>query len=71
MRDSVRTRAVGPLVNYRRLAPQAVRAHPTDEHLLPLLVAFGASDKHDGFEIITTEVRYGMLSMESYIWRGA
>lgn len=30
------------LCDYRRQAPQAVRAHPTDEHLLPLFVAGGA-----------------------------
>lgn len=33
------------LCDYRRQAPQAVRAHPTDEHLLPLFVAGGAGGK--------------------------
>jgi 4,5-DOPA dioxygenase extradiol len=31
------------LVNYRARAPFAALAHPTDEHLLPLHVAFGAA----------------------------
>ncbi len=30
------------LLDYRRQAPDAVRAHPTEEHLLPLFVALGA-----------------------------
>ncbi|MGL1442108.1 DODA-type extradiol aromatic ring-opening family dioxygenase, partial [Vibrio parahaemolyticus] len=30
------------LAAYRSRAPQAVRNHPTDEHLLPLYVALGA-----------------------------
>ncbi|HEX8853337.1 MAG TPA: class III extradiol ring-cleavage dioxygenase, partial [Pyrinomonadaceae bacterium] len=30
------------LLDYRRLAPDAQLAHPTDEHLLPLFVALGA-----------------------------
>ncbi|GAB2181567.1 class III extradiol ring-cleavage dioxygenase [Denitratisoma sp. agr-D3] len=30
------------LLDYRRQAPEAVRAHPRDEHLLPLYVALGA-----------------------------
>lgn len=33
---------VEDLLNYRELAPEAQRAHPTDEHLLPLFVALGA-----------------------------
>ncbi|BCL74866.1 dioxygenase [Jeongeupia sp. HS-3] len=31
------------LLDYRRQAPEAVRAHPTEEHLLPLYVALGAA----------------------------
>lgn len=69
MRDAVASRTLAPLLDYRNSAPHAVIAHPTDEHLLPLQVAFGASDQEDHLDVITTEVRYGMLSMESYLWR--
>ena len=31
------------LLRYRSLAPDAARAHPSEEHLLPLLVALGAA----------------------------
>ncbi|HEY0197669.1 MAG TPA: class III extradiol ring-cleavage dioxygenase, partial [Rhodanobacter sp.] len=34
---------VDALLDYRRQAPFAERAHPTDEHLLPLFVALGAA----------------------------
>jgi 4,5-DOPA dioxygenase extradiol len=35
------------LLEYRRLAPYAQLAHPTDEHLLPLFVALGAGSDGD------------------------
>lgn len=31
------------LLDYRRQSPGGIPAHPTDEHLLPLLVALGAA----------------------------
>ena len=31
------------LVAYRDRAPEATRAHPTEEHFLPLFVAYGAA----------------------------
>lgn len=31
------------LLDYRRQAPEAMRAHPSEEHLLPLFVALGAA----------------------------
>ena len=39
--------AVEELIDYRRLAPYAQVAHPTDEHLLPLFVALGAGHDAD------------------------
>ena len=36
------SRDIATLLDYRRQAPGAVQAHPSDEHLLPLYVALGA-----------------------------
>ncbi|HNW78947.1 MAG TPA: class III extradiol ring-cleavage dioxygenase [Candidatus Competibacteraceae bacterium] len=43
MHQQLLTGDVSALLDYRRQAPGAVQAHPRDEHLLPLYVAFGAA----------------------------
>ena len=55
------------LRDYRRLAPSAIRAHPTEEHYLPLLVAAGAAGE-DAPTVIDGGITYGVLSMDSYGW---
>jgi 4,5-DOPA dioxygenase extradiol len=66
--DAVIARAADRLADYRRLAPHARRAHPTDEHFLPLLVAMGASSEAEIPRRIEGGMTYGTLSMDSYGW---
>lgn len=54
------------LAEYRHRAPHAQRAHPTEEHFLPLLVALGASGDADTVTVLEGGMTYGVLSMESY-----
>jgi 4,5-DOPA dioxygenase extradiol len=68
IRRHVQERDLGALSDYRRRAPQAERAHPTEEHFLPLLVAVGASDDEDTVDVIEGGMTYGVLSMESYVF---
>lgn len=68
IRQAVTRADVVALQDYRRLAPHAERAHPTDEHLLPLLVALGASHESEAAQVIAGDITYGVLSMESYVW---
>ena len=68
IRRHVQARDLSALTDYRRRAPQAERAHPTEEHFLPLLVAVGASDNEDAVEVIDGGMTYGVLSMESYVF---
>lgn len=68
VRDAVVRRDLGQLTDYRRLAPHARRAHPTEEHFLPLLVAIGASFDGDSVQVIEGGTAHGVLSMESYAW---
>ena len=66
VRRHVERRDKVALTDYRRLAPWAERAHPTEEHFLPLLVALGASDGDDAVRVIDGGMTYEILSMQSY-----
>jgi len=60
--------ALDELLDYRRLAPHASIAHPTDEHLLPLFVAMGAGSgefKARGLNLHRGWT-WGSLSMAAY-----
>ena len=55
--DQLAAHDVETLTRYRQESPDAVRAHPTEEHFLPLFVALGAAGEdaiptriYDGFE---------------------
>jgi 4,5-DOPA dioxygenase extradiol len=67
IRGAVLAGRLDALLDYRRLAPSAIRAHPTEEHYLPLLVAAGAAHG-DTPMAIEGGITYGVLSMESYAW---
>ena len=57
------------LFDYRRQAPHAERAHPTEEHLLPLFFAMGAAgDDSTRHCRLDGGVDYGMLSMDAYLF---
>jgi len=54
------------LLDYRRQAPFAERAHPTDEHLLPLFFALGAAGAHAKAQRIDAGIDFGLLAMDIY-----
>ncbi len=54
------------LVHYRERAPHAARAHPSEEHYLPLLVAIGASDSDEPRCLVHGGMTYSVLSMDSF-----
>lgn len=58
------------LLNYRALAPHAARAHPAEDHFLPLFFALGASgwggQSPVAVHYLSREVMYGMLAMDSF-----
>ncbi|MDF3836532.1 class III extradiol ring-cleavage dioxygenase [Cupriavidus basilensis] len=66
VRTVMRNGDIQQLIDYRRLAPHAARAHPSDEHFLPLLAAIGAAKAGEPLQVIDGGITYGVLSMESY-----
>lgn len=57
---------VDDLVNYRSLAPNAARNHPTEEHFLPLFVALGAAGKGAHMARLHTSVTFSVLRMDAF-----
>lgn len=54
------------LLQYRTVAPDAVRNHPSDEHLLPLFVAAGAGTPGSKPQRLHAAYTYGVIGMDAY-----
>lgn len=63
MNQAILERRDEDLADYRRRAPDAARAHPTEDHLMPLFVAYGAGDVG---ERLHSSVTFGSLRMDAY-----
>ncbi|MBL8474005.1 MAG: dioxygenase [Rhodocyclaceae bacterium] len=66
MFDRLTARDIDAVLDYRKRAPQALRAHPTDEHLLPLFVALGAAGPDAPVRRDLDIVTERMLAMDIY-----
>lgn len=58
------------LLDYRRQAPGAVRAHPSDEHLLPLYVALGVGGENAGVRRLHAGIDDYVIAMDAYAFQG-
>lgn len=58
------------LLNYRVACPLGVRAHPSEDHLMPLFVAAGSVYDWPAacLQRFTPENTYGILAMDAYLW---
>ena len=69
--QAVNANDIAALLDYRRLAPEAARAHPTDEHFLPFFVALGAAGSSVSARRVNDEITYGALAMDAYLFGSA
>lgn len=68
VKDKLERRDLETLSDYRSRAPHGVRAHPTDEHFLPLFFALGAAREDCKPERIYSAIDSGVLSMDAYLF---
>lgn len=69
MRAAIARGDLAALLDYRRQAPEAARAHPEDEHLMPLFVALGAAGADwNRSQLLDGGVVYGMLAMDAFLF---
>jgi 4,5-DOPA dioxygenase extradiol len=64
MADALGEQRLADLLAYRSLAPEAVRNHPTEEHLLPIFVALGAGA--GSVHHLHKSSTHGILRMDVY-----
>jgi 4,5-DOPA dioxygenase extradiol len=69
--ERLAARDVASLLDYRRLAPDAARAHPTEEHLLPLYVALGAAGENFEADRVHAGIDSYVLAMDAYAFTAA
>ena len=66
--DKLNKKDVDTLVDYRSASPHGVRAHPTDEHFLPLFFALGAAAEKAKPERVYDAIDAGVLAMDAYVF---
>lgn len=59
------------VIAYREQAPEAARAHPSEEHFLPLPVALGAAGERAPVERILQACEGPALSLDAYVFGAA
>ncbi len=66
MSDRLQQHDLEALLDYRKQAPDAVRAHPSDEHLQPLFVALGAAGRAADARRVYSGISDSVLAMDAY-----
>ncbi|WP_153147632.1 class III extradiol ring-cleavage dioxygenase [Dechloromonas sp. H13] len=66
MAEHLASHDIEALLDYRRQAPGAVQAHPSDEHLLPLYVALGAGGESAQARRFHAGIDDYVIAMDAY-----
>lgn len=66
--DALERHDLPALLDWRRQAPQAARAHPSPEHLLPLYVALGAAGEDATARTAYRDSQLGALALDALVF---
>jgi len=66
--EKIESHNLDALAEYRSLSPDGVRAHPSEEHFLPLFVALGAARDDSKPERVFDAIEAGALAMDAYVF---
>ena len=66
MRGRLDAHDLDALLDWERQAPNARRAHPTVEHLMPLFVALGAGGSAGGVRSLHRSHEFGSLALDAF-----
>ena len=66
--EKLNEKDIDSLVDYRSRSPHGARAHPTDEHFLPLFFALGAAAEKAKPERVYDAIDSGVLAMDAYVF---
>lgn len=56
------------MMDWVKQAPHAQRAHPTDDHFVPLFIAWGAAHSDERAQWLNDEIQFGFLAMDAVAW---
>ena len=68
VKQKLEEKDIDSLVEYRSRSPHGARAHPTDEHFLPLFFAVGAASGKGKPERVYDAIDSGVLAMDAYLF---
>ncbi|MCC6213127.1 MAG: dioxygenase [Burkholderiales bacterium] len=71
VKERIDAHAIDELADYRSVTPDGARAHPTDEHFLPLFFALGAAGGRYKAERLYDGIEMGALAMDAYRFHAA
>lgn len=69
--ERLAARDLESVLGYRELGPAATRAHPSEDHLLPLFVALGAAGLSWSAQRAHASIEYGVIAMDAYLFQAS